>query len=227
MDFSPRGGRPAPQDRPAAPTVSTTSAPTSNKASSSSIRSHILSFDRIASLVMLMSLTVLAVGVIGLLVFGTGGKSSNEAANVKTEQYQAVFLNGGQVYFGKIVRFNGNFVALKDIYYLRVDQQVQPGQSQTASNNVNLAKLGNELYGPEDIMFINRDQVQFWENLKDDGQVVKAIKEHIANPDAANQQNSTTPTTDNTTNTNTTPTTPTTNNTTNPTTTPTTPTQRR
>ena len=37
-------------------------------------------------------------------------------------------------------------------------------------------------------MFISRDKVLFWENLKEDGQVVKAIREYQKNPDAANQQ---------------------------------------
>ena len=52
-----------------------------------------------------------------------------------------------------------------------------------------LQKLGSELHGPEDQMVINRDQVQFWENLKDDGQVVKAITTYKANPTAANAAN--------------------------------------
>jgi hypothetical protein len=50
-------------------------------------------------------------------------------------------------------------------------------------------------------MYISRDQVLFWENLKEDGQVVKAIREYQKNPQAATQQQ-TTPTTTNTTTTN-------------------------
>jgi hypothetical protein len=36
-------------------------------------------------------------------------------------------------------------------------------------------------------MVINREQMTFWENLKDSSQVVTKIKEYKANPDAANQ----------------------------------------
>ena len=84
---------------------------------------------------------------------------------------------------------NDKFYRLTDIFYVRV-QQVQPEEGETESQqNISLAKLGNELHGPEDVMYIAKDKVLFWENLKDDGQVVKAIVEYKKNPDAANPQN--------------------------------------
>lgn len=215
MDFTPRGNRPVPQEQPVQQqTVSQQATthevkPTKGK----------LDFSKISSIFMLICTALVAAGVIGLLVFGTGNRASTEGSNVDTNKYQAVFLSGGQVYFGKIVRFNSSFVAVKDIYYLRVNQQVQPGQTQNNSD-ISLTKLGSELHGPEDTMFINRDQVQFWENLKDDGQVVKAIKAYQANPSSSNTNTTTpaaattttTPAASTTTNkTTTTPTTPTTN----------------
>jgi hypothetical protein len=99
-------------------------------------------------------------------------------AAVKDKQFQAVFLTNGQVYFGKFTSINNQYVVLTDIYYLQVQQAVQPksGSSSSSSNqSVSLAKLGGELHGPEDQMFINRDQVLFWENLKNSGKVVQAI----------------------------------------------------
>lgn len=102
---------------------------------------------------------------------------------VKEDKYQAVFLLNGQVYFGKLDSLNNEYVILKDIYYLQVEQTVQPNQQSKPNEpakqpNVSLVKLGNELHGPEDEMFIVRDKVVFWENLKDDGKVVQAIKEN-------------------------------------------------
>ena len=68
---------------------------------------------------------------------------------------------------------------LSDIYYVRVENPIQPeGASQEAQPNISLAKLGNELHGPQDVMYVSRDKVLYWENLKDDGQVVKAITEY-------------------------------------------------
>lgn len=144
--------------------------------------------------------TVLA-GVIGLLVVlalicaviwmvAAKNDSVNGATTaVKKDQYQAVFLTNGQVYFGKIGASKGDYIGLSDIYYLQVDQSVQPStenkdtESQNATtdanSNVQLVKLGNELHGPEDQMQISSEQVLFWENLKNDGKVAQAIAAYV------------------------------------------------
>jgi hypothetical protein len=103
-------------------------------------------------------------------------------AGVETKEYQALFLTNGQVYFGKISRVDNSYVKLTDIYYLQVQQTVQPKDNSAANQNpqVSLAKLGGELHGPEDVMYVSRSQVLFWENLKDDGKVTKAIKDYKA-----------------------------------------------
>lgn len=49
-------------------------------------------------------------------------------------------------------------------------------QGENANPNVTLVKLGCELHEPFDKMVINRDQVTFWENLQDSGQVAEAVK---------------------------------------------------
>lgn len=180
MDFANRGTRPA-QTENGATSASVGQAPKSSKGKN-------LKAAKIMQIMLLFSVTLMAVAVILLFVFGV--RNNDESQFVDKKKYQAVFLNGGQVYFGKIGEFNGKYLTLSDIYYLRVNQQVQPGQT-TSQNDVSLAKLGNELHGPEDRMVINKTEIQFWENLKDDGQVVKAITEYKKNPSAANSQTST------------------------------------
>lgn len=106
-------------------------------------------------------------------------KKGSQFADVKKNQYQAVFLTNGQVYFGKIAGGDEKVVKLTDIYYLQVQQNVQPAEEnkdESDKSQISMAKLGDELHGPEDTMFIQRDQVLFWENLKDSGKVVQAIK---------------------------------------------------
>jgi len=99
-----------------------------------------------------------------------------------SEDYQAVFLSNGQVYFGDVTKNNKAEVVLKDIYYLQVTrplQQTQEGQEQAnAQGELSLVKLGNELHGPTDAMHINRDQVLFIEDLKDDSNVSQAINNY-------------------------------------------------
>lgn len=105
---------------------------------------------------------------------------------VDTNKFQAVFLTNGQVYFGKASSMGSSYIDLKNIYYLQVQQSVQPSTDKPASDNaaaagesqVSLTKLGKELHGPTDEMHISREQVLFWENLTDDSTVVKAIKDY-------------------------------------------------
>ncbi len=135
---------------------------------------------KIIASILLISATVL---VVAILLFAVFGRGESENSLIKNEQFQAVFLNdqSGQVYFGKLSTVNSRLYRLTDIYYVRVDSPVQPNDGEQAQQNISLAKLGNELHGPEDEMFINRDQVLFWENLKNDGQVVTAIQEFKKN----------------------------------------------
>jgi hypothetical protein len=127
--------------------------------------------------------------VFGILAYLFGDKIKNKAS--VTSDYQAVFLTNGQVYFGSLELGHG-WVVLRDIYYLQVTQDLQPasgneGGSTTPnqSNNqtnqnqqIQLVKLGSELHGPEDEMFIDKDKILFWENMKDESQVLKKIQEH-------------------------------------------------
>jgi hypothetical protein len=93
-----------------------------------------------------------------------------------TNKFQAVFLNNGQVYFGKLSHGYGSYLDLKDIYYLQITQPIQPGEANNATN-INLVKLGNELHGPTDEMRINSQAVLFIENLRQDSRIVQAIQQ--------------------------------------------------
>lgn len=150
---------------------------------------------RVFFVILAVLVAAIIAGSVYLLIAG-GGVST--ASQVQKDKYQAVFLNSsdGQVYFGKLSVLNRDYYKLTDIYYVRV-QTVQPDKNQTAQQNISLAKLGNEIHGPEDVMYVNRSDVMFWENLKEDGQVVKAIREYQKNPNSANTNNTNNSTTNN------------------------------
>lgn len=93
-------------------------------------------------------------------------KETTGEEQIKEDQYQSVFLTNGQTYFGKIMKITETQITLTDIYYLS-----ESGDS--------LRKLGNELHGPEDVMHIERDKVDYWENLRPDGEVAMAIDEYV------------------------------------------------
>lgn len=129
----------------------------------------------------LVSAIVAIVLIVGLFVLwqGMSQKSGSSEADIDTGKYQAVFMSNGQVYFGNLSKLDGGYAELKDVYYLQVQQAVQPAADKKEGEQpkVSLTKLGNELHGPTDEMHISRDQILFWENLKDDSTVVKAIKD--------------------------------------------------
>jgi hypothetical protein len=132
---------------------------------------------RVAWVVLLFSVSIVVLSLAIILYFG----GPNESKQIDSSKEQAVFLTNGQVYFGKIKAVNSKYLDLRSIYYLNVNQQnkqTDPNQ-QPAQSNISLIKLGCELHGPVDQMVINRDQVTFWENLKSDGQVAKAISQWV------------------------------------------------
>lgn len=132
---------------------------------------------------MVVGVVVLVALVAAGLWWALSGKSGDGETAINKDAYQAVFLTNGQVYFGKLTSTAGKYASMENIYYLQVEQAVQPSTENPASgadadNNVQLIKLGNELHGPEDKMQISSEQILFWENLKDDSKISKAISEY-------------------------------------------------
>lgn len=126
----------------------------------------------------LLVVLVLAVGA--FLLMQSMNKSGAGDTAVEKDKYQAVFMTNGQVYFGRLSKVDTGYAQLTDVYYLQVQQAVQPAAEQKENDQpkVSLTKLGNELHGPTDKMHISSDQILFWENLKDDSTVVEAIKKN-------------------------------------------------
>jgi hypothetical protein len=117
---------------------------------------------------------LVALLLIALAVVSFGNNSDGESKFVNSDKLQAVFLNTGQVYFGKITDLNSKYFVVTNIYYLQTSSTGTTGTS-SANTSVSLVKLGCELHEPYDKMVINRSQVTFWENLQSDGQVAKAV----------------------------------------------------
>ena len=125
----------------------------------------------------LVGLLLLA-GIVKFAVYqGSGGPD--------VSRFQGVFLTSGQVYFGKLHNVYGRYPYITNIYYLRADQNPQEGKEDGKQPQLSLVKLGNEIHGPEDRMYLNHAHILFWENLKTDSQVSKAITDAISAVPAA------------------------------------------
>ena len=85
--------------------------------------------------------------------------------------YQAVFLSNGEAYFGKITAINNSYVKLINVYFI----QSKNTTGAATTNNVELSQLVKAVHGPKDEIIINRSQVLYFENLKDDGQAAKLM----------------------------------------------------
>lgn len=85
---------------------------------------------------------------------------------IDRDLYQAVFLTNGSTYFGKLQQQGDDWFVLTDVYYLSAGADSAP----------QLIKRGSEPQGPREPMIIPMLQVLFIENLRDDSEIVAAIK---------------------------------------------------
>ena len=133
---------------------------------------------------LLLIVVVIVAVLLGSMVFMKGRSSSGA---IDANKQQAVFLTNGQVYFGKLEKMNANYMRLTEVFYLQAttpavtapdkSKNPQPATDQT-ENDVQLIKLGNEVHGPEDEMIISKDQVLFFENLKEGGKVSQSSEQY-------------------------------------------------
>jgi hypothetical protein len=86
-------------------------------------------------------------------------------------EYQAVFLDNGQVFFGKLTHANSPFPTLLDVFFV---QRVVSGENKEARNI--LMHLGSEWHGP-DFMRINTRHILRIEPVAPDSQVARLIRE--------------------------------------------------
>lgn len=124
--------------------------------------------------------TIAVLALVGWLLVGR----SSVASTIDGGKYQAVFFTNGQVYFGKLSSVNGEYMSLKNVYYLQNksgtnDESSPQSAKKQDSSDMELIKLGNEVHGPEDQMVIAKDQILFFENLKPEGTVSKTIAEYL------------------------------------------------
>jgi len=120
------------------------------------------------------SLSQLAIGMVALggsLALGGCQASGSEQPVPLTTTYQAVALDNGQVYFGRIQGLNSPYPVLTDVYY--VQARVNPKTKKTT--NI-LVKQGKEWHAP-DRMVLNARHIVFIEPVTAESQVAKLIEE--------------------------------------------------
>lgn len=127
---------------------------------------------RIVSGIAAVVVVALILGVLWQQRDALGAVFFRDIPEVDRNGYQAVFLQSGQVYFGKLAKRSDDMYLMTDVYYLSEPREGFPrGQ---------LVKRGSELHGPREPMIVPARQVLLIENLREDSDVVQAIKKHKA-----------------------------------------------
>ncbi|MGH9454764.1 MAG: hypothetical protein ACRD2O_12430 [Terriglobia bacterium] len=109
--------------------------------------------------------------VIALVALGAAGFAAcrTRAAVKFGTPYQAVLLDNGQVYYGKIQGLETAYPVLTDVYYVK--SQVNPETKEVS--NV-LIRRGNEWHAP-DRMFLNANHIVLMEPVNPKSKVAQLI----------------------------------------------------
>ena len=92
--------------------------------------------------------------------------------------YQVVFLENGQVYFGKITEVTNRYIILDKPYFIQV-QQGQPNLEEQADQpEMKLLSIKDEFHMPKDYMLIEKGSVAFIEELRASSQIVDIIENY-------------------------------------------------
>ncbi|MCA9385171.1 hypothetical protein KC717_00825 [Candidatus Dojkabacteria bacterium] len=139
----------------------------------------------------------IAFAVVSLVILGVGGAYVVTETSIFTPEdevsvlgatdeasYYAVFLNGGQVYFGAIAGQSEYEVILENTHFLQIDQnspevtyddEGNPLATGQGTPDLSIVKRANTLHSPDGTVIINRSNVLFIEKLTPDSQVIQAI----------------------------------------------------
>lgn len=105
----------------------------------------------------------------------------------RQEDWYAIYLNNGQIYFGQIKSLDAATIQLAKVYSLQ--SLNVPGQSASGENLqlqsqpqtiYNVVKRGSDkVLSTDGTLFVNRSFVLFWEKLESNSEVVRGIKKSI------------------------------------------------
>ena len=125
-----------------------------------------------SKIIHMSKINTILLGLVIALIVALGGVLYWQKGGFE-EKYTAVYLNTGDIYFGKLSRFPR--MTLSDVWFLQKGRNEQQGFA--------LSKFEKAFWGPEDKMVINDETVIWTTELKGDSEIIKAIK----NPQIAEQ----------------------------------------
>lgn len=118
---------------------------------------------------------VLFIGVgIAVVASASAFLLTKKSIDVTEHDREAVFLTSGQVYFGDITSDESNWIILRDVYYLKPEDSAENPEQEKMS----LIKFGQEIYGPTDKIYLNKDHILYYEKMRPDSKINEAIEKN-------------------------------------------------
>lgn len=114
--------------------------------------------------------SMLAIPALFVCIAGCGDMGAKGQKLEFNTSNQAVLLDNGQVYFGKVEQ-GADFLLLKDVYYI----QSKVDESTKAVSSV-LIKRGVQEWHAPDSMYINKEHVVIVEPVAETSKVAELIK---------------------------------------------------
>jgi len=133
-------------------------------------------------LVTIVSIVLSILILLVIIIFSWSSMTKTSGTGIDANTYQAVFFEDGSVYFGKLESFNDDYYKMTGAYYPQTQTTQDDGTQQVATDsNTTLLKLSNQVHGPDELMYISKDKVLFFQNLTSDSQVTRLIEQQSAN----------------------------------------------
>lgn len=117
-------------------------------------------------------------GVVLLIALAYGSWAYSEGAAPfapRDDQWTGVFLTNGQAYFGHLYSGPGDYVRLREVYYVLATQLQSQDPNVAPQTQLTLQRLGGEIHGPTQEMKISKQQILFTEELRADSAVVATV----------------------------------------------------
>jgi hypothetical protein len=119
---------------------------------------------------------IIVVLVLALGYFAFFDQGSKEEKTVYAPKWYKVFLVNGEYYYGYVQNPEANPVVIEKVYY-DYDQlnSSKTGTEQSETGDIRLVKRGEETHGPDGTLTVYQAQIDKFEGLDDDSNVLRAI----------------------------------------------------
>lgn len=104
-------------------------------------------------------------------------ETTTPKASIFDDKFFGVFLDTGDVYFGKLSNRESAFVTVDEAFYLRVTENTEKDKSgkPIGAPQLNLIKLGTEMHKPTGKIEIQRTHIVSIQELSADSEVIKLM----------------------------------------------------